>query len=72
MISNETRQNVANELRHAAVYCDDRPLSLWWARLQSIACDYDDFANPRDLFKRLADLIEPETASDDPTNISKR
>lgn len=59
MIDDETRRSVAEQLKHDAVYRDGSTLDEWWARLQSIACDCDDFPDPRSLFMRLAGLIEP-------------
>ena len=59
MIDDATRNSVADQLEHDAVYLDGSSLSEWWARLQSVACDYEDFPDPRSLFTRLAGLIRP-------------
>ena len=59
MIDDTTRNSVADQLEHDAVYLDGSSLSEWWARLQSVACDYEDFPDPRSLFTRLAGLIRP-------------
>lgn len=59
MIDDATRNSVADQLEHDAVYLDGPSLSEWWARLQSVACDYEDFPDPRSLFTRLAGLIRP-------------
>ena len=59
MIDDATRNSVADQLEHDAVYRDGSSLSEWWARLQSVACDYEDFPDPRSLFTRLAGLIRP-------------
>lgn len=59
MIDDATRHDVAKQLEHDAVYRDGSTLGEWWARLQSVACDCDDFPDPRSLFMRLAGLIEP-------------
>ena len=57
MISNEERRNLASSLRHDASY-GEGSLSEWWARLQFIVLDEDDFPNPSEVFERLADLID--------------
>ena len=54
MIDDATRNSAADQLEHDAVYLDDSSLSEWWARLQSVACNYEDFPDPRSLFTRLA------------------
>ena len=54
MISDEERKEIAQELRHYAVYGEGATLTEWWARLQSIATGEDDFPDPRSLFMRLA------------------
>lgn len=59
MIDDATRNSVADQLEHDAVYLDGSSLSEWWARLQSVACNYEDFPDPRSLFTRLAGLIRP-------------
>lgn len=59
MISDEERRNMASSLRHDAAY-GDGSLYEWWGRLQFIVLDEDDFPNPREVFERLADLIEPQ------------
>lgn len=64
MISDEERRNMANSLRHDAAYGDGLP-SEWWGRLQFIVLDEDDFPNPREVFERMADLIDPEGGSDE-------
>lgn len=56
--NDEERREIAQELRHYAVYGEGATLSEWWARLQSIATGEDDFPNPRSLFMRLAGLID--------------
>lgn len=58
MTSDEERKEIAQELRHYAVYGEGATLSEWWARLQSIATGEDDFPDPRTLFMRLAGLID--------------
>ena len=58
MISDTERREIAQELRHYAVYGEGATLSEWWARLQSIATGEDDFPDPRSLFMRLAGLID--------------
>lgn len=65
MISDEKRREIAQELRHYAVYGEDETLSGWWARLQFIAMDYDDFPDPRSLFMRLAGLIDGSACADE-------
>lgn len=59
MIDDATRNSVADQLEHDAVYLDGSSLLEWWARLQSVACNYEDFPDPRSLFTRLAGLIRP-------------
>lgn len=59
MIDDKARSSVAEQLKHDAIYHDGSTLGEWWARLQSVACDCDDFPDPRSLFMRLAGLIEP-------------
>lgn len=61
---NEERLNMASSLRYDAAYGEGTP-SEWWGRLQFIVLDGDDFQNPRQVFKRLADLIDPEGGSDE-------
>lgn len=58
MISDEKRREIAQELRHYAMYADGDTLSGWWARLQCIATGEDDFPDPRSLFMCLAGLID--------------
>lgn len=65
MISDEKRREVAEELRHSAVYGEDETLLGWWARLYFIATDEDDFPDPRSLFMRLAGLIDRAEVDDD-------
>lgn len=65
MISDEKRKEIAQELRHCAVYGESAKLSEWWARLQSIATGEDDFSDPRSLFMRLAGLIDRAEVDDD-------
>lgn len=60
MISNEERRNIANSLRHDAAY-GEGSLSEWWGRLQFIVLDEDDFPNPSEVFKKLADIIDRQT-----------
>lgn len=43
MIDDATRHDVAKQLEHDAVYRDGSTLGEWWGRLQSVACDCDDF-----------------------------
>lgn len=63
-INDEERRNMASSLRHDAAY-GEGSLSEWWGRLQFIVLDEDDFPNPRQVFRRLADLIDvPTTALD--------
>ena len=63
-ISDEERRNMASSLRHDAAY-GEGSLCEWWGRLQFIVLDEEDFPNPREVFKRLADLIDPEGGSDE-------
>lgn len=65
MISDEERKEIAQELRHYAVYGEGATLSEWWARLQSIATGDSDFSDPRSLFMRLAGLIDRAEVDDD-------
>lgn len=58
MISDTERREIAQELRHYAVYGEDETLLGWWARLYFIATGEDDFPDPRSLFMRLAGLID--------------
>lgn len=60
MISDEGRRNMASSLRHDAAY-GEGSLSEWWARLQFIVLDEDDFPSPREVFEGLADLIDRPT-----------
>lgn len=63
-INDEERRNMASSLRHDAAY-GEGSLSEWWGKLQFIVLDEDDFPNPRQVFRRLADLIDvPTTALD--------
>lgn len=64
MINDEERRNMASSLRHDAAY-GDGSLYEWWGRLQFIVLDEEDFPNPRQVFRRMADLIDPEGESDD-------
>ena len=61
MISDEERREVAQSLRHCSAYGDGANLSEWWARLQEVATGEVDFPSPRELFDRLADLIDRPT-----------
>lgn len=61
MISDEERREVAQSLRHCSAYGDGANLSEWWARLQEVATGEVDFPSPRELFERLADLIDRPT-----------
>lgn len=63
-ISGEERRNMASILRNDATY-GGRSLHEWWGRLQFIILIEDDFPNPRKVFRRLADLIDPEGESDE-------
>lgn len=65
MISDEKRREIAQELRHYAVYGEDETLLGWWARLQYIATVEDDFPDPRSLFMRLAGLIDGSACADE-------
>ena len=65
MISDEKRREVAQELRHCAVYGEGATLTEWWARLQCIATGEDDFPDPRSLFMRLAGLIDGPSCADE-------
>lgn len=60
MISDKERRNMASSFRHDAAY-GEGSLSEWWGRLQFIVLDEDDFPNPREVFERLADLIDRPT-----------
>lgn len=59
----EKRRNMASSFRHDAAY-GEGSLSEWWGMLQFIVLDEDDFPNPRQVFRSLADLIDPEGGSD--------
>lgn len=63
-INDEERRIMASSLRHDAAY-DEGSLAVWWGRLQFIILDEEDFPNPREVFERLADLIDPEGGSDE-------
>lgn len=63
-INDEQRRNLASSLRHDAAY-GEGSLTVWWGRLQFIVLDEEDFPNPREVFERLADLIDPEGESDE-------
>ena len=65
MISDEERKEIAQELRHYAVYGEGATLTEWWARLQSIVTGEDDFPDPRSPFVRLAGLIDRAEVGDD-------
>lgn len=54
----ETPREIAAELRHAANYGDSETLAGWWNRLQSAVLRDDDFPDPRETFRRLAELID--------------
>ena len=58
MASDKERKEIAQELRHYAVYGEGATLTEWWARLQCIATGEDDFPDPRSLFMCLAGLID--------------
>lgn len=60
MISNEKRREVAQELRKQAAYCDGS-LSEWWQRLQDTVTGEVDFADPKETFEAIADLIDRPT-----------
>lgn len=62
MISNEERRNMASSLRHDAAY-GEGSLSEWWGRLQFIVLDEEDFPNPREVFEKLAALIDRPTTT---------
>lgn len=53
-----TPREIAAELRHAANYGDSETLAGWWNRLQSAVLRDDDFPDPRETFRRLAELID--------------
>lgn len=53
-----TPREIAAELRYAANYGDSETLAGWWSRLQSAVLRDDDFPNPRETFRRLAELID--------------
>lgn len=63
-INDEERRNMASSLRHDATYGEGTP-SEWWGRLQFIVLKDDDLQNPRQVFRKLADLIDPEGGSDE-------
>lgn len=65
VIGDEKCREIAQELRHYAVYGEDETLLGWWARLHFIAMDDDDFPDPRSLFMRLAGLIDRTEVADD-------
>ena len=65
MVDDKERREIAQELRHYAVYGEGATLSEWWSRLQSIATGEDDFHDPRTLFMRLAGLIDRAEVDDD-------
>ena len=65
MISDEERKEIAQELRHYAVYGEDETLLGWWARLYFVATGDDDFPDMRSLFMRLAGLIDRAEVDDD-------
>lgn len=54
----ESPREIAAELRHAANYGDSETLAGWWNRLQSAVLRDDDFPDPRETFRRLAELID--------------
>jgi rubrerythrin len=58
MITDETRSEVAAELRKQAAY-GSGSLGEWWQRLQDIVTGEIDFANPQETYLALADLIDP-------------
>ena len=64
MISGEERREVASSLRRDAAY-GEGSLSEWWGRLQFIVLDEDDFPKPREVFEKLADLVDRTTMSID-------
>lgn len=51
------RREVAQELRKQAAYCDGS-LSEWWQRLQDTVTGEVDFADPKETFNAIADLID--------------
>lgn len=57
MITDEKRREVAQELRKQAAYCDGS-LSEWWQRLQDTVTGEVDFADPKETFNAIADLID--------------
>ena len=63
MSSDVGRPTMASSLLHVAAY-GEGSLHEWWGRLQFIVLIEDDFPNPREVFERLADLIDPEGGSD--------
>lgn len=65
MASDKERKEIAQELRHYAMYADGDTLSGWWARLQCIATGEDDFPDPRSLFMCLAGLIDGSACADE-------
>ena len=69
MISNKERREIAQSLRHCSAYGDGANLSEWWARLQEVATGEVDFPSPRELFERLADLIDRPTCKNLATHL---
>ena len=59
MITDKQRREVAQELRKQAAYCDGS-LSEWWQRLQDTVTGEVDFADPKETFRAIADLIDPQ------------
>lgn len=55
--TSEERCEVAQELRKQAAYCDGS-LSEWWQRLQDTVAGEVDFADPKETFNAIADLID--------------
>lgn len=59
MATDNQRRKVAAELRRQAAYCDGS-LSEWWQRLQDTVTGVVDFADPKETFNAIADLIGPQ------------
>lgn len=60
MIGDETRREVAAELRKQAEYCGSS-LSEWWKRLQDTVTVEADFVDPKATFRAIADFIDCPT-----------
>ena len=63
MATDNQRREVAAELRRQAAYCDGS-LSEWWQRLQDTVTGEVDFADPKETFNAIADLIECRMCKD--------